>query len=167
MDLLSLPSEVLGQIFDFLREDGDIDSLRASLLVCRAMQGAVEHALYHTITFRKRSSMQMLARALEADPQRLRYIQDLQLQWSTHDYNHGEIQPPDLAAMLNLRRLLSESPECQPWSVKKGEWKPDMQNCLDAFEKASLRSTLASPKPLEHLLSREYIWHEFLALCVR
>ncbi|KAH7038229.1 uncharacterized protein B0I36DRAFT_381284 [Microdochium trichocladiopsis] len=158
MDVLALPTEVLYQVFDFLREDGDIDSIRASLLVCRAFQGVAEHALYHTIAFRKRSSMEKLAQALEADPGRLRYIQDLELQWSTKEYKHGDLQPPDLAAMLNLRRLLSESPECQPWARRQGQWKPDMQNCLDAFEKASLRSTVAAPRPLEHLLSLTLHW---------
>ncbi|KXJ94801.1 hypothetical protein Micbo1qcDRAFT_232210 [Microdochium bolleyi] len=158
MDLLSLPPEVLLQVFDVLRTDGDIDSLRASLLVCRTMQGVAERALYHTIAFRKRSSMQVLARALEADPRRLRYIQDLELQWSTLNYEHGGIQPPDIAAMLNLRRLLSESPECQPWALKNGGWKPDMQNCLNAFQEASLRSTITGPRPLEHLLSLTLHW---------
>jgi len=164
MELLDLPTEVLYQVFDSLREDGDIDSLLTSLRVCQALQDIVEHALYHTIAFRKRTSMYKLAHALQADPRRLRHVHDLELAWSSKAYRDDEvkaaeagrpheIRPPDLTAMVNLRRLLSESPECQPWARRQGKWKPDMQNALEAFEKASMRSNCPAPRPLEHLRS--------------
>lgn len=154
MDFLSIPGEVLLLVMEQLRLEEDFSALRSTSLSCKRLQPLAEAALYHTVAFRKRSSMWRISEALDSNPLRHQYINDLQLVFSTKAYEHGALSPPDLAAMPNLKYLLSESPECQPWSNKRpAYWKPDMHRYLETFEAASLRSTLDTPRPLEMLTS--------------
>ncbi|KAI1372487.1 hypothetical protein F4677DRAFT_449388 [Hypoxylon crocopeplum] len=161
MTLLTLPSELLFHVMEHLRDSRDVHTLQSVACTCKALREIAEIYLYSTAVFIKLSSLYEFFDAIRTEPKRKGYLRDLQLLFSTQLYNPGTLSasPPDLASFPNLTSLVSESPECQPSSLKGTHWNEFMDYYLQTFEQASLlNESVGAQKPLLHLRSLTLHW---------
>ncbi|KAI1102420.1 hypothetical protein F4804DRAFT_265013 [Jackrogersella minutella] len=160
MALLTLPSELLFQIMGYLRDSQDVTALRSLMRTCQVLHEQAEVYLYSTAKFTTLSALYQFLDATSAKPQRIHYLRHLQLLYSTSRYDHGNVPtPPDLTSFSSLTSFVSESPECQPWSVKGTHWNLFMNAYIQAFKQASLlNESLEFPRPLQNLRSLILHW---------
>ncbi|KAI0376788.1 hypothetical protein F5Y04DRAFT_198183 [Hypomontagnella monticulosa] len=161
MTLLTLPGELLLQIMEHLRDSQDVQSLTSIACTCKALREVAEMNLYSFADFTTLSSLYLfLDAATRAEPKRRRYLRDLKLLYSTSRYDYEQPPyPPDLTAFPNLTSFVSESPECQPRSVKGTHWKVFMDMYMKAFSQASLlNESGGTPRPLQNLRSVTLHW---------
>ncbi|KAI1765680.1 hypothetical protein GGR53DRAFT_519481 [Hypoxylon sp. FL1150] len=158
--LLSLPGELLLQIMESLRDSRDIQALQATALTCKTLHQVAEICLYSIAEFTTLSSLYQFLDATRTNPNRKGYLRDLSLLYSTPRYNSQEsFSLPDLTVFPNLTSFVSESPECQPLSVKGTRWDLYMDAYLQAFEQASLLNPVVNtPRPLQNLRSLTLHW---------
>ncbi|KAF3921582.1 hypothetical protein AA313_de0205034 [Arthrobotrys entomopaga] len=157
MPLFSLPTEILLQV---LSHANDRETLIALTSTCRSLQRLAEAFLYSSILFTQREEVQQLVEATKADPQRLRYVRSLELSFSPTHHGGGTGEMIDLETLTCLRKFVTESPLCQPWSNRDrlGQWKKDMTYFLETFRRASLLEEGLRPRPLGQLKSLTMHW---------
>ncbi|KAL7621740.1 hypothetical protein AAE478_009067 [Parahypoxylon ruwenzoriense] len=161
MTLLALPTELLMQVMEHILDSHDAQALRSAARTCKRLRGIAEVYLYSTAMFTELSSLYRLLDAIRAEPRRREYLRDLRLLYSTQRYDHGQpASPPDLTSFKNLISFASESPECQPRSVRPTHWKVFMDSYIRAFGQASLLndSVKVSELPLSNLRSLTLHW---------
>lgn len=159
MSLLSIPQELLLQIIEHISNAQDKQTLQSLATTCTLLRDIAEAYLYSSAVFTTKSSLNRFLQATEADHRRNLYLQHLELAFSTHQHDYAEPAPrPEFSLFQNLRRLVSESPESQPWSPKNTvAWKTYMEIFMRAFEEASLVSDVPeSRRPLQKLTSRKF-----------
>jgi hypothetical protein len=160
MALFTLPNELVLYIVQQLRDSGDNESLLRLALTCKALRSMADSCLYASFLSTTRSRLRLFKEALQLDPNRTKYVQELALPFSTKFYDGDNTVPaPELRKFPNLRSFRSESPECQPWAEKGRElWKLDFSTYMKAFEDASLMSTITrSDRPLQNLTTCKYV----------
>lgn len=159
MALLNLPSELLLQIMEHPRDSRDVQSLKSVACTCKALRDVAEVNLYAFADFATLSSLYLFLDAVtHAEPKRKGYLRDLRLLYSTSRYDYEQPPcPPDLTVFPNLISFVSESPECQPKSVKGTHWYQFRESYMKAFKKASLlNESVEEPRPLQNLTSRKF-----------
>lgn len=175
MSLLALPSELLLEIMEHLSDSQERRALRSIASTCKALHDVAEAYLYSSAVFTTKSTFVQFLNATAIDQRRCQYLQELKLAFSSRQYeaelkeafssrqyqykNKDYISKPDLSAFDNLRRLVSESSECQPWAHKGTlQWKVYMETFMHAFEQASLLNQVPNiQRPLQKLESRKWI----------
>ncbi|KAI5860930.1 hypothetical protein GGS23DRAFT_613053 [Durotheca rogersii] len=160
MSLLVLPSELLLQVMGLLRESGHVQSLQFLAHTCKRLRGPAEACLYSVAMFTTLSSLRLFLNNTRAEPRRNVYLRDLRLLYSTEQYDHDQPpEPPDLTSFPSLTTFVSESPECQPWSVRPSHWNVFMDSYIRAFEQGSLlNEPVGLPRPLSSLKSLTLHW---------
>ncbi|KAI0101082.1 hypothetical protein F4814DRAFT_456052 [Daldinia grandis] len=163
MSLLAIPNELLLQIMEHLRDSRHVQALQSVACTCKELREVAEIYLYSTAKFTTLSSLyRFLDAAAHADePNRKGYLRDLKLLYSTNQYDPGYNAPylPDLTLFPNLESFVSESPECQPRSVKGTHWGIFKESYTRAFMQASLlNESLETPRPLQALRSLTLHW---------
>ncbi|KAI1778750.1 hypothetical protein F4818DRAFT_227889 [Hypoxylon cercidicola] len=160
MGLLSLPGELLLKIMESLRDAQDFQSLRTAACTCKALNEIAEIYIYSVAEFFTLSPLHRFLDSTSKRPNRKRYLRDLSLLFSSPRYDCFEFSStPALTSFPNLASFVSESPECQPHSVKGTSWKLFMDSYMRAFTQASLlREPLETPRPLRSLRSLTLHW---------
>ncbi|KAI1642552.1 uncharacterized protein F4817DRAFT_320668 [Daldinia loculata] len=163
MSLLAIPNELLLQIMKHLRDSRHVQALQSVARTCKDLREVAEIYLYSTAEFTTLSSLyRFLDAATHADePSRKGYLRDLKLLYSTNHYDpyYNPPYPPDLTLFPNLESFVSESPECQPRSVKGTHWGLFKESYIQAFTQASLlNESLETPRPLQSLRSLTLHW---------
>ncbi|KAI1407877.1 hypothetical protein F5Y13DRAFT_205549 [Hypoxylon sp. FL1857] len=160
MSLQLLPKELVLQVMYCLRDSQDIQALKSAACTCRWLRRAAEIFLYSTAKFATLSSLYQYMDSIQIDPQRADYLRDLELLYSTGAYDyHRPSSPLDLTSFPNLESFVSESPECQPQSVKGTHWNLFMDSYMQAFNQASLLTeSLEAHAPLRNLRNITLHW---------
>ncbi|KAI1137642.1 hypothetical protein F5Y05DRAFT_414201 [Hypoxylon sp. FL0543] len=160
MSLPLLPEELVLQIMRHLRDSQDSQALKSAACACSWLRRAAEVFLYSTAKFTTLSSLYQYEHAIQAEPQRVLYLRDLQLLYSTGAYDyHRPPSPLDLTSFTNLESFVSESPECQPFAVKGTHWNVFMDSYMQAFHQASLLTrSLEDWAPLRKLRAVTLHW---------
>lgn len=170
MSLLALPHELLLEIMEHLRDSEEKGALKSVASTCKVLHDMAEAYLYSSAVFTTKASFNHFLEATVADQRRSQYLQDLKLVFSTREYtyeNGDQVSRPNLNKFENLRTLVSESSECQPWShTGTVQWKVYMDTYMRLFEQASLLNQvpnsqgslhkLESRESYEHSTSRHY-----------
>lgn len=158
MSLLTLPHELLLEIMEHLRDSEEKGALKSVASTCKVLHNMAEAYLYSSAVFTTKPSFNQFLKATVADQRRSQYLQDLKLAFSTREYKYDEqVSRPDISTFENLRTLVSESSECQPWSHKGTvQWKVYMETFMRLFEQASLLNQVPNTQvSLQKLESRE------------
>ncbi|KAK6956064.1 hypothetical protein Daesc_001334 [Daldinia eschscholtzii] len=159
MSLLTIPNELLLQVTRYLRDSQQVQALQAMARTCKALREIAEIYLYSTAEFSTLSALYLfLDAATRADSKRKSYLRSLKLLYSTtrYDYFYSPPYPPDLTLFPNLESFVSESPECQPRSVKGTHWGVFKDSYMRAFTQASLlNESVGTSRPLSKLRSRQ------------
>ncbi|KAI1474720.1 hypothetical protein K445DRAFT_323546 [Daldinia sp. EC12] len=162
MSLLTIPNELLLQVVRYLRDSQQVQALQAMARTCKTLREIAEIYLYSTAEFTTLSTLYLfLDAATRADPKRKGYLRSLKLLYSTtrYDYFYSPPYPPDLTLFPNLESFVSESPECQPRSVKGTHWGLFKDSYMRAFTQASLlNESLGTSRPLSKLRSLTLHW---------
>ncbi|KAI0839380.1 hypothetical protein F5Y06DRAFT_21241 [Hypoxylon sp. FL0890] len=160
MSLPLLPEELVLQIMWHLQDSQDIQALKSAACTCSWLRRTAEVFLYSTAKFTTLSSLYRYKHAIQAEPQRASYLRDLQLLYSTGAYDyHRPPSPLDLTSYTNLESFVSESPECQPRSVKGTHWNLFLDSYMQAFQKASLLTeSIEVRAPLRNLKTVTLHW---------
>ncbi|KAK7753522.1 hypothetical protein SLS62_004597 [Diatrype stigma] len=179
MSLLALPNELLLEIMEHLSDSQQKRALQSVASTCKALHDIAEAYLYSSAVFTTKSTFVQFLKATAIDQRRCQYLQELKLAFSSRQYeselkeaisirqqqykNPDYISKPDLGAFENLRRLVSESSECQPWSHKGTlQWKVYMETFMHVFEQASLLNQVPiAQRPLQKLESLTLHWSGF------
>ncbi|KAK8016580.1 hypothetical protein PG993_014769 [Apiospora rasikravindrae] len=162
INILSIPNELLGQIFDAIQERA---SLAAAARTCHDLRDFAEARLYSHLSIRKREALEDLRKLVDARPQRAGFVRQLDLVFSTAQYDNnleGVTTADAVTPFPNLKSLTVESPRCNAMSRASSskwgtDWPLDMPQYLNLFESASL---LNEPSykggPLQNLTSCQF-----------
>ncbi|KAK8064669.1 hypothetical protein PG994_007307 [Apiospora phragmitis] len=162
INLLSIPNEILGQIFDAVQERA---SLETAARTCHALRDFAEARLYSHLSLEKRETLEALGKLVEARPQKARFVRRLDLVFSTVRYDNnlvGVTTADAVTTFPNLKSLTVESPRCNArsrgnpsdWGT---DWPADMVLYLRLFESASLLSEPSGKDgPLQNLTSCQF-----------
>ena len=128
LSVLSLPNELIGNVFEYLR---DAENLLSLITVCSRFNSIAESILYRSIFHRSGEAAVKLREAVEAKPQRAKHITiiDSRCKWQKRD---GLLS---LASVItnatNLRELAIESPYCNNAYGRETElWRSTMAELL-------------------------------------
>lgn len=114
ISLISIPNELLEQIFDAVQEQ---PALAAAARTCRALRDIAEAHLYSHLILEKPESLEYVEELMRARPQRAGLVQRLDLAFgiATYDEDLVKMTTADKVAALfpSLKFLLLESPRKQ------------------------------------------------------
>ncbi|KAK7962115.1 uncharacterized protein PG986_002940 [Apiospora aurea] len=161
ISILSIPNELLGQIFDAIQ---DRASLAAAARTCHDLRDFAEARLYSHLSLRKREALEALKKLVDARPRRADFVRRLDLVFSTAQYDNrleGVTTADAVTSFPYLNSLTVESPRCNAMSrINSSEWgrdwAADMSRYLKLFLSASLLSeTNCDASPLQNLTTWE------------
>ncbi|KAK7984772.1 hypothetical protein PG988_002394 [Apiospora saccharicola] len=164
VNILSIPNELLGQIFDAVEEKA---SLAAAARTCHGLRDFAEARLYSYLKLETREALEVLGKLVKSRPQRAGFLRLLDLVFATPDYDNDRVGVTTAATLTsypNIRSLTIESPRCNARSREEPsewgtDWPADMAFYQELFESASL---LSEPSvkggPFQNLTSLTLHW---------
>lgn len=160
ISLLSIPNELLGQIFDAVQ---DKTSLAAAARTCHGLRDFAEARLYSRLSLETRGALEVFGRLVKSRPQRAGFLRRLDLVFATPNYDNDRVGVTTAGVVTsypNIKSLTIESPRCNArsrddpseWGT---DWPADMALYQEVFESASLLSELrGNCGPFQNLTSR-------------
>lgn len=150
--LLDLPQELLALIVDYIN---DGDTLQCLTRTCRRTQSLAEPKLYRTLLIRTGPHMRSIQRALEANSDRAKSLEFLDVPCDNTRPPHFQFLADVLRSADNLREFMFESPSCNSTGdfEDASAWNAMTQPLFSVFDEASLKmwSSGVTEPPLQKL----------------